>query len=80
MKIILTRISVVIGVLILIAGIIIGINEYFANKNLQKQLSQFTGKYIPLSQECLKNKESASCCLSSVASMQGAEGFETTPK
>lgn len=53
MKIILIRLLLALSILALLGGIIIGANEYFANKKLQERLSQFTGEYAELAQKCL---------------------------
>lgn len=80
MKIILIRICIVIVSIMVLGGLILGINKYLADKQFQERLSQFSGEYQDLAQSCLKKEDSVSCCIASVQAMQNSEGTLTPEK
>lgn len=70
----LPAVSIVILILLALAGIMVGVNNYTAYRSEQRIIHAFSPYYQGLARQCYAEEESESCCLSSVSNMEAKKG------
>lgn len=70
----LPAVSIVILILLSLAGIAVGINNYSEYKSQERIIHAFSPYYQGLAKQCYES-DSANCCLASVSNMEAKKGI-----